>query len=250
MTVLRFEYVLILLLLNIPSVSTSETNNNNSIEKIQDKSIDKPDWLYLLLDPLTNNRNDTRFNTCNENDILSAWCNHKIVSELQCGINTEYNEYGCTCYNHPSLCPTECIHGTEMIQKTHHTIRCHQIPIDNTPNYDILHYSTKKLRKQSQVEVEVENDSTTSSMNNDNEKNIKVGECHNNLLVASWCDDYINPHLTCHMNIENDTYGCDCSGKMSFCPMECIQGAILLERTNHYIKCSNIPLDQPNYILK
>lgn len=64
MPVLRFEGVLKLLFWNIPSVST--TTSDGSIEKIRDKSIDKPDWFYMILNPNSNNRDSisNKVNTC------------------------------------------------------------------------------------------------------------------------------------------------------------------------------------------
>lgn len=226
------------------STSSSVMMSHGAIEKIADKSIDRPDWLSsIALDRY--NSHDAY--SCDDNEIVMAWCDYRHNHEvLQCGQNKDYDEYGCNCYDHPSLCPLECIDGTELIQKTHHSIRCSQIPIDQTPNYDILLRYHNSNEKPQQMSEDIDND-----VDNDVELTTTTTGCDNNLVISLWCNDQVNPHLTCSMNYQDDTYGCDCSGKISYCPMECIDGTMEpLVRTNHRIQCSRIPLDQPNYILK
>jgi hypothetical protein len=237
----RFECVFFLFLLKIPTVATTTSStfsvSASSIEKVQDKSVDKPDWLIQW------DRNDPKkgsSTSCGDNAIVLAWCDDDHNKELQCGMSREYDEYGCVCYDHPSLCPTECVEGTMMIQKTHHSIRCQQIPLDETPNYDIIH-----------PQQPVPEDSIVDD-------DIATIGCDNNLLVASWCDDKLNPHLTCRIKPQVDTYECHCSGKMAFCPFECIhqqsgqdnENHPPIERTTDQITCAHIPMHQPNYILK
>jgi hypothetical protein len=294
---LRYELciIMILLLLKFRKVATAiatttattttlttsaATMSDRSIEKMQSKSIDKPDWL-LWMDRHTSHTNDF---TCDHHTMISAWCDHTMITGLQCGIHHEYNEYGCICDSqHPSLCPTECLNDSDLIQKTHHTIRCYHIPIDPTPNYEVLHHHKNhgqqpeheheqededKQKAQSSIHENEEEDTlmTLTTAKSTTSNTDQSGGCENNLLISSWCDNTINPHLTCYMDVMNDQYGCHCSGKMSYCPMECIHhhensgdeslSSIMkmmkepIERTNHHIMCSHIPIDQPNYILK
>ena len=67
---------------------------------------------------------------CEDHGVVAAWCDSRVLTDLECGILTEFDEYGCTCYGKSALCPTECIGGTEPVVKTHYGIRCAGIPPD------------------------------------------------------------------------------------------------------------------------
>eukprot|EP00545_Synedropsis_sp_CCMP1620_P010516 CAMPEP_0119013760 /NCGR_PEP_ID=MMETSP1176-20130426/8921_1 /TAXON_ID=265551 /ORGANISM="Synedropsis recta cf, Strain CCMP1620" /LENGTH=192 /DNA_ID=CAMNT_0006966877 /DNA_START=17 /DNA_END=595 /DNA_ORIENTATION=+ len=156
--------------------------------------------------------------SCDDNLIVHGWCDSYILPELECGILTDFDEYGCKCEGKAASCPTECINGNAPLVKTHYGIRCKHIPVDS-PNY-ILKESHKLKR------------------------------CEGNLLVSNWCDDFINPHLECGVYPEDDQYLCKCSGKNANCPDECIGGGDPLVRTAHSVLCTGIPIDSPNYILR
>ena len=151
--------------------------------------------------------------SCAENGVIQSWCPD------DCGILMDHNEYACAC-KEASACPDECIDGVQPMAKTGHSIRCHGIPEDE-PNY-VLKEPVHS----------------------------KESHCENNAIVAGWCDDYVNRHLTCTISEKEDTYECYCGGKHAACPDECVGGATPLSKTGNKILCKGIPLDQPNYILK
>lgn len=206
--------LLSILWINFIIAENIEIDNDTSVMKIQkiDKSISKPDIFSTK-----------KYNKCDINPIVSAWCDINILSELNCGILNEFDEYGCDCYNDPSLCPTECINGNEPIQRLHYGIRCSNIPsIENIPNYIL------------------------KERHNIND----IGHCENNLLINSWCDTYINKHLQCNIYNNDNQYLCTCTGKATNCPDECIDGSVPLIRTKNSVLCNNIPIDNPNYVMK
>jgi len=168
---------------------------------------------------------------------VAAWCDSHIFPELQCAISPQFNEYGCSCVGHSSVCPSECIgdpkHENEVVEpiaRTHESIRCLGIPMDE-PNY-VLGSSAKSSRRHI--------------------PNKHASGCQDNAIVASWCDESINPHLQCFLHPNTDQYKCHCSGKHSFCPDECIGGSkpLVTQTTSNVIVCHGIPQDSPNYILK
>jgi hypothetical protein len=71
---------------------------------------------------------------CEENSIVSAWCNDYINRHLECKINTVDNQYLCKCTGKQTNCPDECIDGTNPILRGHNSVICSGIPNDN-PNY-------------------------------------------------------------------------------------------------------------------
>jgi hypothetical protein len=156
--------------------------------------------------------------SCDNNLVVSGWCDSHILTELECGILPDFDEYGCSCLGKSASCPTECINGEQPVVKTHYGIRCKNIPEDS-PNYILKEAHPPK-------------------------------RCDNNLVVASWCDDNVNPHLECGLYPEDDQYLCKCSGKHANCPEDCIGGGEPIVKTEHSVLCSGIPLDVPNYILK
>jgi hypothetical protein len=179
---------------------------------------------------------------CEGNAVVAAWCDSFIFPELQCAILPQFNEYGCSCVGHASLCPTECIGGIAMnldhaenepIARTHENIRCLGIPRDE-PNY-VLGSSAK-----------------ASSSRHRRIPTKHAAGCQDNAIVASWCDESINPHLQCFLHPEVNQYKCHCSGKHAYCPDECIGGSppVVLKTTSDVIVCHDIPEDSPNYILK
>lgn len=200
----------------VASLSNTGFGEDTSLQKLQivDKSIAKPDVFVRFHEAK---------HTCDSNALVSAWCGDsatKVLTEVECGLLPEFDEYGCTCFGDPTQCPTECIGGTEPLEKTHFGIRCGSIPpTDEIPNYILK------------------------------EKHL-LHRCENNLLVSAWCDDYINRHLECGLYIEADQYLCRCSGKATNCPDECIDGAEPIVRTSSSVLCSGIPIDSPNYVLK
>lgn len=159
-----------------------------------------------------------KVNHCENNAIVSAWCDSRVTKGIECGILPEFDEYACGCDGDSSLCPDECIEDSLLQTKTHYGIRCSKIPQD-TPNY--------VLKETHQVQ-----------------------RCENNAVVAAWCDESINPHLECHLYEKEDQYLCKCSGKVANCPTECINGKEALVTAHGSVLCQNIPEATPNYVLK
>lgn len=156
---------------------------------------------------------------CSENGVVAAWCDGFVRPGLECGILPYFDEYGCTCLGDSALCPEDCVGGGAPVERTHYGIRCVGIPQDE-PNY-ILREDHRALHR-----------------------------CGDNAVVAAWCDESINPHLTCHLRTGSDSYSCACGGRASACPTECIDGQPPIEVTSSLIRCEGIPVDSPNYILK
>jgi hypothetical protein len=177
-------------------------------EEIRTRQVETPD-VFAQADEVLH---------CEENAVVHSWCDSAQFEELKCGILPDFDEYGCTCMGKTSLCPEECIGGTEPVERTHFGIRCKGIPQDS-PNYILKERHPLK-------------------------------RCENNLVVSSWCDDYVNPHLECGLYEEDDQYICKCSGKATNCPDECIGGGEPIVKTPHSVLCSGIPVDSPNYIIK
>ena len=177
--------------------------------------------------------------SCERNSIVQGWC-----PQHNCALVELWNEYGCHCpeedeqqddlskdtttttsklphhhhHHSASLCPLECIEGSEILEHTRTSIRCRGIPIDHEPNYILR----SKIFHEDQQ------------------------HCENNALVSGWCDDNLDPHLDCRLY--TDSYECHCS-KANACPLECIAGEEPIERSSKHIKCGKIPLDQPNYVI-
>lgn len=76
-----------------------------------------------------------------------------------------------------------------------------------------------------------------------------VNHCEHNAAVASWCDDFVNPHFECKLSVA-DEYSCKCDGKVANCPIDCVGGVEPVEKLHHLVRCKGIPMDQPNYFLK
>lgn len=175
-----------------------------------------------------------RTSSCDTNGVVSAWCDvHMFPDDLNCGILTAFDQYGCQCRSDPSKCPSECVGGSQLVERTHYGIVCQNLPMDS-PNYVLKEYHD-------------------------------MHGCENNALVSAWCDDYINKHLECALYPNIDQYLCRCSGKNTNCPSECIDGSDPLVLTHERlgggghagagtgvgsVLCSKIPVDSPNYILK
>jgi hypothetical protein len=172
-------------------------------------------WKVEKPDPLTVNGQRVK---CHESGVIASWCDTKVNPALECSIVPDFDEYGCACLGAASNCPDDCIGGLEPIERTHYGIRCAGVPQDE-PNYILREYHA-------------------------------LGRCENNALVSSWCDDYVNLHLTCSINPAKDEYSCNCGGKHNSCPDDCIGGLAPIEKTSSSIRCQGIPLDQPNYILE
>lgn len=182
--------------------------DGTSVEKAVSHDLEVPDPFFVDF-----------LEGCSENALIAAWCDASLLGDnaLQCGMLSDFQEYACRC-NHPNLCPTECINGSQLIAKTRTTIRCRGLPVDS-PNY-ILTEHPKPHRH----------------------------DCANNAVVSAWCDEYINKHVECSLYPDLDQYVCRCSGrKTTNCPDECIGGSEALLRTPHGVVCTGIPEDHANY---
>jgi hypothetical protein len=155
---------------------------------------------------------------CEDNSVVASWCDSSVFEDIECGLLPQFDEYGCQCYKDPSKCPSECVGGSELVEKTHYGIVCRTLPNDS-PNYILKEYH-------------------------------KMTGCEDNAVVAAWCDDYVNLHIECGLYPEINQYLCKCSGKVANCPLECVDGSEPLVKTQGSVLCSGIPADIPNYILK
>lgn len=164
------------------------------------------------------NRRNGQVKHCENNAVVAAWCDAQVFEDLECGLLPEFDEYGCQCFKDPSKCPTECVGGSELVEKTHYGIMCRNLPMDS-PNYILKEYH-------------------------------EMTGCEDNSVVAAWCDDYVNLHLECGLYPKINQYLCKCSGKAANCPLECLDGSEPLVKTQGSVLCSGIPPDEPNYILK
>ena len=172
-------------------------------------------WKMEKPDPFTSNGQRVQ---CHESGVIASWCDSKVNPALECSIIPDFDEYGCACLGASSHCPDDCIGGGAPMERTHYGIRCAGLPQDE-PNYILREYHA-------------------------------LGRCENNAMIASWCDDYVNLHLTCNMDPANDEYTCQCGGQHSACPDECVLGETPMEKTSSSIRCKGIPMDTPNYILE
>lgn len=158
---------------------------------------------------------------CNDNLVVKNWCDSHLTEKpaaLKCGMLQAFQEYACGCPDDPTMCPTECLEGSQQISKTRSMIRCRGFPSD-TPNYILK-------------------ESHPHHHNHD---------CGDNAMVSAWCDDYVNPHLECALFRALDQYVCRCSGKATNCPDECLHGSDALIRTSQGVVCTGIPNDTVNY---
>jgi hypothetical protein len=76
---------------------------------------------------------------CDENAIVNSWCDRYVFDDLECGILPEFDQYGCQCKDDPSKCPSECVGGSELVEKNHYNIICRNLPHDS-PNYILKEY--------------------------------------------------------------------------------------------------------------
>ena len=88
-----------------------------------------------------------------------------------------------------------------------------------------------------------------------NNKNLddenRMETCDENMLVASWCDEGINPQVECSVWKQLNQYGCYCYDNHAACPTECIGGKAPTYVSQSSIHCHGIPPPAtPNYILK
>jgi hypothetical protein len=164
---------------------------------------------------------------CEDNAVVGSWCDEAVTDGVKkCAINPDFDEYGCSCPGNAAACPTECVGGGEPHARSHFEVLCLGIPADQ-PNYIL-----KEGRKH---------------INDDTE------HCENNAVVASWCDEYVNPGLKCSLLPKNDEYVCRCSGNMAACPTDCVGGLKPLNHdvtmSKYEVHCKGIPVDEPNYDL-
>jgi len=165
-----------------------------------------------------NRRGGSGLEKCQHNAVVGAWCNSDVTDGIECGLLPDFDEYGCQCYHDPSKCPTECVGGSELVEKTHYGIVCRHLPHDS-PNYVLKEYH-------------------------------EMTGCQENAKVSAWCDDFVNLHLECGLYPKLNQYLCRCSGKAANCPLECLDGSDPLVKTQGSVLCSGIPTDEVNYILK
>jgi hypothetical protein len=157
---------------------------------------------------------------CHENAVVAAWCDPTLMDGLvECVMQPSTNSYACRCGFDPSACPDECIAGDAPVAKTHHGIMRHGVPLDQ-PNYVLT---------------------------GDDTLNLPLHHCENNAVVANWCGNL--PSLDCLLLLALDEYVCTCYGNVAACPTECVGGGAPDHKTKHGIRCRNIPIDQPNYII-
>jgi hypothetical protein len=155
---------------------------------------------------------------CEDNGVVSSWCDSSVTPGLECVMLPGFDQYGCSCHGHAHLCPSDCVGGKQADQKLHYGIQCLGIPQDE-PNYVL-------------------------------KETHEPNHCESNAIVSSWCDDFVDKTISCSLHPEVDEYMCLCKGHAAACPMECIGGEMPSSKTHFSIRCSGIPVDQPNYILK
>lgn len=204
------------LLATLPKAVYANDDTDELLEKLEEESVDLPSvfaWSFHQ-------------KHCEENAVVASWCDEVIQPGLKCAINPDFDEYGCSCPDNAAACPTECIGGGKPHAVSHHEILCLRIPQDQ-PNY---------ILKEGQKHP------------NDHKEH-----CENNAVVASWCDEFVNPGLKCSLLPKTDEYVCNCGGNMAACPTDCIGGVLPLEHDlstpKNEIHCKNIPIDEPNYEL-
>jgi hypothetical protein len=74
--------------------------------------------------------------------------------------------------------------------------------------------------------------------------------CHENGVVASWCDARVSSKVDCSIHPTLNVYACTCDLDPSACPSECVGGTEPISKTRYGIGCRGIPQDEPNYILR
>jgi hypothetical protein len=154
---------------------------------------------------------------CEDNGVVSSWCDSSVNPEIECVMLPGFDQYGCSCHGHPHSCPSDCVGGKQADQKMHYGIQCLGIPQDE-PNYVL-------------------------------KETHEPHHCENNAIVSAWCDDFMDKHLTCSVHPDTDEYMCLCKGKHAACPSECINGDIPTSKTKFSVRCGGIPVDEPNYII-
>lgn len=163
---------------------------------------------------------------CEDNAVVASWCDEAVQERVKCAINPDFNEYGCSCHGNAAACPTECVGGGEPHARSHFEVLCLGIPTDQ-PNY---------ILKEGQKHLDDD-----------------MEHCENNAVVASWCDEYVNPGLKCALLPQKDEYVCSCRGNMAACPSDCVGGVLPLDHDavtpKFEVHCKGIPIDEPNYEL-
>ena len=212
------------------STSSDTETTTKDVVKAQTHDLEIPDPFLVIKNTSGSGSSSSGGSTgesisssCADNALVANWCDSHILLDkddpdaLQCSMLPQFHEYGCSCINHPTLCPLECLEGSELLSKTRSTIRCRGIPKDS-PNYVIQehHHSHRN-------------------------------DCADHSLITAWCDDYINKHVECSLYPSLNQYFCRCSGKATNCPLECLEGSDALVQTQHGIVCAGIPEDTINY---
>mmetsp|Transcript_24506 Transcript_24506/g.29476 ORF Transcript_24506/g.29476 Transcript_24506/m.29476 type:complete len:198 (+) Transcript_24506:69-662(+) len=156
--------------------------------------------------------------SCDSNAVVAGWCNSNINPTLECLFFPQFDEYMCTCHGDASVCPDDCVGGTDPYEKAHYWTQCLGIPVDQ-PNYVL-------------------------------QENQKAIHCAENAVVASWCDEAVDSKLECAMFPETNEYVCKCQGHAADCPVDCVGGESPYKKDHFLTHCKGIPMDQPNYVLK
>lgn len=181
----------------------------------------------IMLLESNNLNNGYRMEHCDENLLVSSWCDESINPQVECSLWKQLNQYGCYCYDNHAACPTECIGGKKPTHVSQSSIHCHGIPPPATPNYILK-----------------------SSFSHTVHRDDQQLHCEGNAIVSSWCDESIDPHHKCTTMPHQNTYVCHCHGNAASCPIDCIDGKPPHKRTKYSIHCFDIPLDEPNYIIQ
>jgi hypothetical protein len=75
-------------------------------------------------------------NHCENNAIVSSWCDDYVDKHLACSLHPDTDEYMCLCKGKHSACPIECIGGEMPTSKTKFSIRCGGLKdVVDQPNY-------------------------------------------------------------------------------------------------------------------
>ena len=211
--------------------SQKKTAANDAFDAMLENLLQKAE------DSLGVERPDVFFNRgkqvpCHENGVVASWCDSAVNPSLECAILPDFDEYGCSCLGNAASCPEDCVGGTPPEEKTHYGIRCGGIPRDE-PNYVL---KSKKEHSSNFHQHVLDNRGT------------KI-ECHENGVVASWCNSAVNEELECVIFPASNEYGCSCLLNAASCPEDCFGGIEPIEKTHNGILCKGIPEDEPNYVL-
>lgn len=83
---------------------------------------------------------------CEDNAVVSAWCDDYVNLHLECGLYPQIDQYLCKCTGKAANCPLECLDGSDPLVKTQGSVLCSGIPEDG-PNYILKEAKKKKKTK-------------------------------------------------------------------------------------------------------